>query len=193
MVPAYLTRTSIFLRKLSVSMAVPDFYYAVLNNNNPDPSTLAAQAHGWVISGRMFGSYNFTKTWKSARFFSFYRGRQVTLQGYQGGFRYLQPELEERFRQQERKRRLRCRELLQRQRVEDQESNRFLRSSHRTAQNVMHNLSFKVNFSFRFGKMSFDQQPRRGRRSISNDDLKATVVAIAVVVWIMVVARWWWL
>lgn len=37
--------------------------------------------------------------------------------------------------------------------------------------NVMHNLSFKVNFSFRFGKMSFDQQPRR-RRSINNDDLK---------------------
>jgi hypothetical protein len=37
--------------------------------------------------------------------------------------------------------------------------------------NVMRNMSFRVNFSYRIGKMSVDAKPRR-RRSINNDDLK---------------------
>ncbi len=39
------------------------------------------------------------------------------------------------------------------------------------SENVLHNLSFKVNFSYRIGKMSFDQ-PRKRSRSIDNDDMK---------------------
>ena len=37
--------------------------------------------------------------------------------------------------------------------------------------NVMRNMSFRINFSYRIGKMSVEQRPSR-RRSISNDDLK---------------------
>jgi hypothetical protein len=36
---------------------------------------------------------------------------------------------------------------------------------------VLNNFSFKVNFSYRIGKMSFDQ-PRRRSKSINNDDMK---------------------
>ena len=35
----------------------------------------------------------------------------------------------------------------------------------------LHNMSFRVNFSYRIGKMSMDAKPKR-RKSISNDDLK---------------------
>jgi hypothetical protein len=37
--------------------------------------------------------------------------------------------------------------------------------------NELYNLSFRINFSYRIGKMSFDNQPRR-KRSVNNDDLK---------------------
>ena len=38
--------------------------------------------------------------------------------------------------------------------------------------NERQNLSFRVNLSYRFGKMSFDNAPRKKRKSVSNDDLK---------------------
>jgi hypothetical protein len=37
--------------------------------------------------------------------------------------------------------------------------------------NVMNNISFRVNISYRIGKMGFEE-PRRRRKSINNDDLK---------------------
>jgi hypothetical protein len=36
----------------------------------------------------------------------------------------------------------------------------------------MRNFSFRINVSYRIGKMSFDQQRRRNGRSVNNDDLK---------------------
>jgi outer membrane receptor protein involved in Fe transport len=146
-----------------------DFYYAVLNNNNPDP-TLAAKNEGWVMSGRMFGSYNFTKTW-GLQFFSFYRGRQVTLQGYQGGFGIYSLSLKKDFANKKGSVGFGAENFFNVNgwTIRSQQESPILTQN---SKNVMHNLSFKVNFSFRFGKMSFDQQPRRSRRSINNDDLK---------------------
>lgn len=37
--------------------------------------------------------------------------------------------------------------------------------------NIMHNMSVRVTFSYRLGKMSMEQRPKR-RKSIDNDDLK---------------------
>lgn len=79
--------TSIFMNvnagKLSLNGGA-DVYYSVIDNNNPVDS-LSASNEGIVTSGRVFGSYDFSKGW-GAQFFSFYRGRQVQLQGTQGGF-----------------------------------------------------------------------------------------------------------
>jgi hypothetical protein len=37
--------------------------------------------------------------------------------------------------------------------------------------NIMQNMNFKINFSYRIGKLSVDQKPRK-KRSVTNDDLK---------------------
>jgi len=37
---------------------------------------------------------------------------------------------------------------------------------------VIHNMNFKINFSYRIGKLTNNDQPKRRRRSVSNDDLK---------------------
>ena len=37
---------------------------------------------------------------------------------------------------------------------------------------MLHNLNLKVNFSYRIGKMSTENAPRKNRKSVSNDDLK---------------------
>ena len=146
-----------------------DFYYAVLNNNNSD-ARYAASNTGWVISGRMFGTYNFTKTW-GLQFFGFYRGRQVNLQGYQGGFGIYSLSLKKDFANKKGSIGFGAENFFNFNgwKVKSESSSLILAQN---SQNIMHNLSFKVNFSFRFGKMSFDQQPRRSRRSINNDDLK---------------------
>jgi outer membrane receptor protein involved in Fe transport len=146
-----------------------DFYYAVLNNNNPDPK-YSASNKGFVISGRMFGSYNLTKLW-GLQFFGFYRGRQVNLQGFQGGFGIYSLSLKRDFANKKGSIGFGAENFFNfngwKIRSESQSPVLIQNST-----NVMHNLSFKVTFSFRFGKMNYDQQPRRSRRSINNDDLK---------------------
>ena len=56
-----------------------DVYYSVLDNN------IDAHNEGFVVSGRLFGSYNIKNGW-GLQFFSFMRGRDVQLQGTRGGF-----------------------------------------------------------------------------------------------------------
>lgn len=146
-----------------------DFYYAVLNNNNPDP-IYAAKNEGWVISGRLFGSYNFTKLW-GLQFFGFYRGRRVTLQGDQGGFGIYSLSLKRDFANKKGSIGFGAENFFNFNgwKIRNEQVSPILTQQ---SVNVMHNLSFKVNFSFRLGKMTFDQPQRRSRRSINNDDLK---------------------
>ncbi|MGC3947530.1 MAG: TonB-dependent receptor, partial [Chryseolinea sp.] len=66
------------LGKLSLNGG-SDMYYTVLDNN------MGSHNEGFVISGRMFGNYNLGKGW-GIQAFGFARGRQVQLQGTQGGF-----------------------------------------------------------------------------------------------------------
>ncbi|HEX8060308.1 MAG TPA: TonB-dependent receptor, partial [Cyclobacteriaceae bacterium] len=145
-----------------------DFYYAVLNNNNPDPKYNASNT-GFVMSGRMFGSYNFTKLW-GLQFFGFYRGRQVNLQGYQGGFGIYSLSVKRDFANKKGSVGFGAENFFNFNgwKINSESKSPILMQN---STNVMHNLSFKVNFSFRIGKMNYDQQPRR-RRSINNDDLK---------------------
>lgn len=146
-----------------------DFYYAVLNNNNPDP-VYAARNEGWVVSGRMFGNYNFTKTW-GLQFFGFLRGKRVDLQGSQGAMGMYSLSVKKEFKDKKGSVGFGAENFFNFNglRINNELVSPVL-TQHST--NVMRNLSFKVNFSFRFGKMSFDQQRRGGRRSINNDDLK---------------------
>jgi outer membrane receptor protein involved in Fe transport len=145
-----------------------DFYYAVLDNNNPDPN-YAASNSGWVASGRLMGSYNFTKQW-AFQAFGFYRGNQVNLQGYQTGFAMYSLSVRREFADKRGSVGFGADNFLNvngwKVRSETVTPLLVQRST-----NTFNNMSFKVNFSIRIGKMSFDQRPPR-RRSINNDDLK---------------------
>jgi outer membrane receptor protein involved in Fe transport len=145
-----------------------DVYYAVLSNNNPDPM-YAASNTGWVASGRLFGNYTLTKLW-ALQFFSFYRGNQIQLQGYQTGFAMYSLSLRRDFANKRGSVGFGADNFLNVNGFSFRnvtESPVLLQKS----TNTINNMSFKVNFSIRIGKMSFEQRPSR-RRSINNDDLK---------------------
>jgi outer membrane receptor protein involved in Fe transport len=139
-----------------------DFYYAVLDNN------IDAHNEGFVVSGRLFGSYNIKNGW-GLQFFSFMRGRDVQLQGTRGGFSMYS---------------LGVRKDLKDKKgsigigAENFFTPNFKIKSTATSStldqnslNIMHNMSVRVTFNYRLGKMSVEQRPKR-RRSINNDDLK---------------------
>ncbi len=145
-----------------------DVYYSVLDNNVPDPDFRASN-EGWVVSGRLFGSYNLNKGW-AVQFFGFGRGRQVQLQGYQGNFRMYSLGVRKEFNEKRGSIGLGLENFLQK--------GIKIRSETITPQvsqfsvNTMNNMSVRINISYRFGKMSVDQSPRRRGSRINNDDMK---------------------
>jgi outer membrane receptor protein involved in Fe transport len=140
-----------------------DLYYSILNNNQ------GTKNQGWIVSGRLFGNYNLTKTW-GIQFFGFYRGRQVQLQGTQGGFYMYSIGLKKDLKDK-------------RGSIGFGAENFFTTAIkikthlesptlNQRSVNELHNMSFRINFSYRIGKMGFDNNAGRRGRSVSNDDLK---------------------
>ena len=149
----------------------PELYYATLTNNSPDP-TLRTSNEGWVVSGRLFGSYNITKEW-SLQFFSFARGRNVLLQGFQGGFGVYSLGLNKNLPNKRGSIGIGAENFFG-QTITIRNETRtgdFLQ----TGTSIRQNLNFKVNVNLRFGKIEGANRsvaPRRSRKSISSDDLK---------------------
>jgi hypothetical protein len=153
---------NVSIGKLSLNGGT-DIFYQVLDNN------VDAHNEGWIVSGRAFGSYKLNKGW-ALQLFSFYRGNRVQLQGDQGGFGMYSLAIRKDLGQDKRGS------------IGFGAENFFspsykIRSSLSTPTieqkglTTLNNLSFRVNFSYRIGKMSVDARPRR-RKSIDNDDLK---------------------
>jgi outer membrane receptor protein involved in Fe transport len=152
--------------KLSLNGGI-DAYYAVLNNN-ADSIIFKAKNSGWVYNARLFGSYNLTKGW-GFQFFTFYRGRQVQLQGIQGGFYVYSLALRKEFANKKGSVGFGAENFFYpRITIENTQDSPILSQN---ITNVITNLNFKVTFSYRIGKMSFDA-PRGRKKSINNDDLK---------------------
>jgi outer membrane receptor for ferrienterochelin and colicin len=144
-----------------------DVYYAVLDNNSPEPQYRASN-EGWVISGRLFGSYDLGKGY-AAQFFGFGRGRNVQLQGYQGNFRMYSVGFRKEFNEKRGSVGFGIENFLQKSLKIKSET-----ISPQLVQynlNTMNNFSVRLTFSYRIGKMNMDQRQVR-RRSINNDDLK---------------------
>ena len=152
--------------KLSINGGT-DVYYAVIDNNVSDP-LFNASNQGWVISGRLFGSYNITDTW-ALQFFGFMRGRQVNLQGYQGGFYMYNLNLNKYFNEKRGSIGIGAENFLAKELVMRSEVNSPNISQ--TSDVRMQNMNFKINFSYRIGKTTMNPRQRK-RRSIQNDDLK---------------------
>ncbi|QOI97067.1 MAG: TonB-dependent receptor [Flammeovirgaceae bacterium] len=144
-----------------------DVYYAILDNNVADP-LYAARNEGWVPSGRLFGNYKINDRW-SLQAFGFYRGRQVNLQGYQGGFGTYSVAIRKDFKDKKGGFGIGFENFFTPQfRIKGVTESPTI---DQTNINIRDVFSIRINFNYRFGKMSYDNQPRR-RRGVNNDDLK---------------------
>lgn len=145
-----------------------DVYYAVLDNNRSGAD--AASNEGWVWSGRLFGNYSLPKNW-AVQFFGFYRGNRVSLQGSQGGFGTYSLGIRKEFNEKKASIGIAAENFFT--------SSMKIKSETHTPTidqynvNTMRNMSVRLTFSYRIGKMGFDSQPRqRRRKSVNNDDMK---------------------
>lgn len=145
-----------------------DIYYAVLDNNLKDE--FAASNEGWVWSGRLFGNYSLPRNW-AIQFFGFYRGNRVNLQGSQGGFGTYSLGFRKEFNEKKASLGFAAENFFTNG-IKIKSETHTPTIDQRSV-NTMRNMSFRITFSYRIGKMSFDQQQRpRRRKSVSNDDLK---------------------
>lgn len=139
-----------------------DMYYTVLDNN------IDSRNEGFVISGRLFGNYNLGNGW-GIQAFGFARGRQVQLQGTQGGFGMYNLGIRKDFANKKGSIGFGAENFLHREfRIPSKLETQYIQQN---SLNVMRNMSFRINVSYRIGKMSVEPRPSR-RRSINNDDLK---------------------
>jgi outer membrane receptor protein involved in Fe transport len=146
-----------------------DVYYAMLDNNVSDP-LFNASNEGWVYNIRGFGSYKLTKDW-GLQLFGFYRGREVQLQGLQGGFGIYSLGLKKDFNNKKGSLGFGAENFFGTSIKVRNELNSPVLTQ--TSINERRNLSFRVNFSYRIGKLKMDDtSSRRRRKSVANDDLK---------------------
>ena len=144
-----------------------DGYYSVMNNNVSDP-LYNAKNSGIVLSGRIFGSYKLTDNW-AFQFFSFFRGKQVQLQGYQTGFYIYSLSLNRSFNDDRGSIGIGAENFIGGKMKRTSEISSAYIDQYNT--NVMYNMNFKINFSYRFGKLSVGNSRRRGK-NVDNNDLK---------------------
>jgi len=149
-----------------------DIYYSMLDNNvpvtNPEDLQYKASNEGWVASYRMFGSYNLSKGW-GFQFFGFYRGNQVQLQGSQGGFGIYSLGMKKDFNNKKGSVGFGAENFFNTNgfKIKSEVTSPLV---NRESLTVLRNMSFRLNVSYRIGKMSME--PPKRRRSINNDDLK---------------------
>lgn len=153
--------------RLTISGGI-DTYYAVLDNNTNND--FEAHNEGWVVSGRLFGGYKFNKGW-ALQLFSFYRGNRVQLQGSQGGFGIYSLTVRKEIMDKRGSIGIGAENFFNfdGMKIKSETVTPLIQQK---SVNTMQNMNFKVSFSFRFGKMGVDSNPRRKRKTISSDDLK---------------------
>jgi len=146
-----------------------DLYYAKLEGQvtGMDGTSETATNSGWNYGGRLMSQYKLDDGW-TIEAFSFMRGRRVELQGYRGGFGIYAVGVNKDFKNERGSIGIGFENFLQR----GWEVNSELNSALFTQQNTMLliNRNIKINFSYRFGKMDF-QERRKKTRSVNNTDL----------------------
>ncbi|MES2517718.1 MAG: TonB-dependent receptor [Bacteroidota bacterium] len=145
-----------------------DLYYTILKNNNPNP-LYNAKNEGFVASFRLFGSYNLAKGW-GLQTFAFYRGNQVQLQGNQSGFGIYSLSVKKDFLNKKGSIGLGAENFFT--------PNGFIIKNNidsptitQNSTTTLRNMNFKINFSYRIGKMTFSDTKKK-KKSVNNDDLK---------------------
>ncbi|MBD3627837.1 TonB-dependent receptor [Cyclobacterium sp.] len=145
-----------------------DSYFAQLDNGLDDP-LYAAQNEGFVLSGRLFGNYSLPNDWQ-IQAFSFYRGRRVQLQGSSGGFGIYSLSINKQFAEQRGSIGFGAENFFH---TEFKIRNELITPTiMQQSVTGMRNMNFKINFSYRIGKLSVDGGQRRKKRGVTNEDLK---------------------
>ncbi|MCH7410855.1 TonB-dependent receptor [Belliella sp. DSM 111904] len=144
-----------------------DTYYSMLTNGLENPM-FAASNEGFVVSGRLFGNYTLPKDWQ-IQAFTFVRGRQVQLQGSAGGFGMYGMSINKQFNEKRGTIGIGADNFF----TPEFRINNELVTPTIVQQSVvgMRNMNFKINFSYRIGKLSVDGG-RRKKRGVTNDDMK---------------------
>lgn len=146
-----------------------DAYYVNLKNNSPD---LALQSHndGIVISGRFRTGLTLKGGW-GIQGGGFARGKEIQLQGSQGGFRMYDLGVKKDFKNKRGSIGLAMENFF----TDALKMKTNLSSStfDQVSTTYRYNRGFRINFSYRLGKMTFVEQKTRRRKSVSNDDQKS--------------------
>ncbi|WP_293684062.1 MULTISPECIES: TonB-dependent receptor [unclassified Spirosoma] len=146
-----------------------DVYYAYLTNNNSLPAYNATNS-GWVVTGRFFTNVTLKNGW-GMQGFGFIRGKQIQLQGYQGGFAFYSLGVKKDLKDKRGSFGIAAENFFNMPfTIRSESSSPLFAQSSSTS---LYNAGIRANFSYKFGKLSFDQPQRKRGRSVDNDDLKA--------------------
>ncbi|MGA0560725.1 TonB-dependent receptor domain-containing protein [Larkinella sp. VNQ87] len=149
-----------------------DLYHTYLTNNNANP-LYGASNSGWVVGGRLFTSVTLKNGW-GIQGFGGGRGRQITLQGYQGSFAFYNLGVKKDFKNKRGSIGLAAENFFNYPfKVRSESISPLL--TQRSVNN-MYNAGVRVNFSYRLGKMSMDGSGfsfGRRKKTINNDDQKS--------------------
>jgi outer membrane receptor protein involved in Fe transport len=158
-------------QKLSLSGGA-DLYYTELENDGLSTGagvgTVANRNTGWVVGARLSGGYTFVKGW-SLYLYSYYRGSQVLLQGYQTGFPYYSLTLKRDLPKKRGTIGVGAENFLSRGLSVTTKLNSAALTQSTT--NLDHTLSLRIYMSFTFGKLKVEREERQ-KKAITNDDLK---------------------
>jgi len=146
-----------------------DVYHVNLTNGGSNP-IYAASNTGWVVAGRVNTSLSLKNGW-GFQGFGGIRGRDVQLQGYQTARYYYGIGGKKDFNQKRGSIGLSAENFLNHPFVQTTE----LRSPILTQNSInsFYNAGVRLTFSYKIGKMSFDDAPRKRRKSVNNDDVKS--------------------
>lgn len=151
--------------KLTLNGGV-DAFYSVLTNNIDDP-IFNAENEGFVFNARLFGSYKLTERWV-LQMFGFYRSQRVQLQGFTNPFYIYSLSINRNFKNKKGSIGLGANNFATPRSFLDSEVTTPLVIQRSTRELQL--LNFRVNFSYRFGKLT--QRPAKKVKKVSNDDLK---------------------
>ncbi|GAB3948255.1 outer membrane beta-barrel family protein [Spirosoma harenae] len=143
-----------------------DLMHVNLTNNNANPIYSAANS-GWVLGGRLFGTYTIGSGW-GIQGGGGMMGRRVQLQGYQGAFAFYNIGFRKDIAQKKGSIGLVAENFLNHPFLVRSESVSPILSQ--SSVNSFYNAGVKLTFAYKIGKMKFVDSKRK--KSIDNDDVK---------------------
>ena len=145
-----------------------EMYYAYLTNNKA-ASIYQATNSGFVVSGRLFTSLTVKNGW-GMQGFAFARGKQVQLQGYDGGFIFYSLGVKKDMKNKRGSLGVAAENFFNYPFTRRSESSSpIFTQSTITSQ---YNAGVRVTFSYKIGKLTFDDSQQKKGKSINNDDVK---------------------